>query len=135
MLRISAGTWWRSSCTVSFSAVSSGADSPSASAVCDSFSTIGVPETSSPRARIKNPGKIDSVRTIEIGTPSGPARAHIGVVGEPCGALVLGHGAGGGVEAPDLVAARKAAHSERLIVALVEQPYRVAGRRSPARAP
>jgi len=47
---------------------------------------------------------------------------------------VLGHGAGGGVEAPDLVAATKAAHSAGLSVALVEQPYRVAGRRSPAPA-
>jgi uncharacterized protein len=49
-------------------------------------------------------------------------------------ALVLGHGAGGGVEAPDLVAATKAARSAQLSVALVEQPYRVAGRRSPAPA-
>jgi predicted alpha/beta-hydrolase family hydrolase len=46
-------------------------------------------------------------------------------------ALVLGHGAGGGVEAPDLVAATEAAHAEGVSVALVEQPYRVAGRRSP----
>jgi uncharacterized protein len=47
---------------------------------------------------------------------------------------VLGHGAGGGVEAPDLVAATNAARSAGLSVALVEQPYRVAGRRSPAPA-
>ena len=47
---------------------------------------------------------------------------------------MLGHGAGGGVEAPDLVAATKAAHAAGLSVALVEQPYRVAGRRSPAPA-
>jgi uncharacterized protein len=47
---------------------------------------------------------------------------------------VLGHGAGGGVEAPDLVAATKAARGAGLSVALVEQPYRVAGRRSPAPA-
>jgi len=39
------------------------------------------------------------------------------------------------VDAPDLVAAREAASSERISVALVEQPYRVAGRRAPARAP
>jgi hypothetical protein len=39
------------------------------------------------------------------------------------------------VEAPDLVAATGAALSEGITVALVEQPYRVAGRRSPARAP
>jgi predicted alpha/beta-hydrolase family hydrolase len=49
-------------------------------------------------------------------------------------ALVLGHGAGGGVEAPDLVAARDAAVAEGFTVALVEQPYRLAGRRSPAGA-
>ena len=47
---------------------------------------------------------------------------------------MLGHGAGGGVTAPDLVAATEAARSEGVTVALVEQPYRVAGRRSPAPA-
>jgi predicted alpha/beta-hydrolase family hydrolase len=45
---------------------------------------------------------------------------------------VLGHGAGGGTQAPDLQAAAEAAHSLRVTVALIEQPYRVAGRRSPA---
>jgi predicted alpha/beta-hydrolase family hydrolase len=50
------------------------------------------------------------------------------------GALVLGHGAAGGVQAPDLVAAAEAALAERLTVVLVEQPYRVAGRRSPPAA-
>jgi uncharacterized protein len=55
-------------------------------------------------------------------------------VPSPVGALVLGHGAGGGVESVDLVAARDAALSASLSVALVEQPYRVAGRRSPAPA-
>jgi hypothetical protein len=49
-------------------------------------------------------------------------------------ALVLGHGAGGGVKSPDLVGAAQAANSAGLSVALVEQPYRVAGRRSPAPA-
>jgi predicted alpha/beta-hydrolase family hydrolase len=47
---------------------------------------------------------------------------------------VLGHGAGGGVTAPDLVAAAGAAEDLGLAVVLVEQPYRVAGRRSPAPA-
>jgi uncharacterized protein len=55
-------------------------------------------------------------------------------VDSPVAALVLGHGAGGGVESPDLVGAAKAAHEAGLSVALVEQPYRVAGRRSPAPA-
>jgi uncharacterized protein len=47
---------------------------------------------------------------------------------------VLGHGAGGGVGAPDLVAATNAARSAGISVGLVEQPYLVAGRRSPAPA-
>ena len=47
---------------------------------------------------------------------------------------MLGHGAGGGIEAPDLVGAADGARSAGLSVALVEQPYRVAGRRSPAPA-
>jgi uncharacterized protein len=71
---------------------------------------------------------------LEIETPHGLARVHLHQVGAPTGALVLGHGAGGGVEAPDLVAATKAASSAGLSVALMEQPYRVAGRRSPAPA-
>ena len=73
--------------------------------------------------------------TLDIDTPHGPARAHLRPVGEPHAALVLGHGAGGGVEAPDLVTATKAAQAEGFTVALVEQPYRVAGRRSSPRAP
>jgi hypothetical protein len=75
------------------------------------------------------------VATLDIDTPHGPARAHLHTADAARAALVLGHGAGGGVEAPDLVAATKAARSEGFSVALVEQPYRVAGRRSPARAP
>jgi predicted alpha/beta-hydrolase family hydrolase len=80
-------------------------------------------------------GKIGRVAPIEIDTPSGPARAHMHAAEEPRGALVLGHGAAGGVEAPDLVTATEAARLEGIGVALIEQPYRVAGRRSPARAP
>ena len=68
---------------------------------------------------------------IDIDTPRGLGRVYAHEAQDPRGALVLGHGAAGGVEAPDLVAARDAALSERFTVALVEQPYRVAGRRSP----
>ena len=71
---------------------------------------------------------------IEIETPHGPANAHLRPAGRPRGALVLGHGAGGGIDAGDIVAAADAALAEGLSVALVEQPYRVAGRRSPAPA-
>ncbi len=69
-----------------------------------------------------------------MSTPHGPANVHLHPADRPKGLLVLGHGAGGGVTARDLVAATGAARSESISVALVEQPYRVAGRRSPAPA-
>jgi predicted alpha/beta-hydrolase family hydrolase len=72
--------------------------------------------------------------SLEIDTSHGRARAHIHAAAAPRAALVLGHGVGGGVGAPDLVAATDAALAENVGVALVEQPYRVAGRRSPAPA-
>jgi predicted alpha/beta-hydrolase family hydrolase len=74
------------------------------------------------------------VTGADVETPHGPARVHLHVAADPAGALVLGHGAGGGVTARDLVAATKAAQEAGVGVALVEQPYRVAGRRSPAPA-
>jgi len=72
---------------------------------------------------------------LEIETTYGVARADLHPADQARGALVLGHGAGGGIEAPDLVAATKAALSVEIAVALIEQPYRVAGRRAPPRPP
>ena len=69
-----------------------------------------------------------------LDTPHGPSNVHLHQAEKPRAALVLGHGAGGGVTAQDLVAVTAAALSESVTVALVEQPYRVAGRRSPAPA-
>jgi predicted alpha/beta-hydrolase family hydrolase len=46
------------------------------------------------------------------------------------GVVVLGHGAGGGIGAGDLVAAAEAANDAGFTAVLVEQPYRVAGRRN-----
>jgi predicted alpha/beta-hydrolase family hydrolase len=74
------------------------------------------------------------VSPLELDTPHGPARAQVDAVEDARGALVLGHGASGGVAARDLVAAKEVALSAGVAVALVEQPYRVAGRRSPAPA-
>jgi predicted alpha/beta-hydrolase family hydrolase len=74
------------------------------------------------------------VKTLEIDTPFGTAHAHVNSADEPRAVLVLGHGAGGGVHAKDLVAAARVAHSAGLSVVLVEQPYRVVGRRAPAPA-
>ena len=44
-----------------------------------------------------------------VDTPHGPARVHLRQVESPRTALVLGHGAGGGVESPDLVGATEVA--------------------------
>src|ERR1019366_7046891 len=48
--------------------------------------------------------------------------------------FVLTHGAGGGVEAPDLLAARDAGLRLGGAVAMVTQPYRVKGRQAPGSA-
>jgi predicted alpha/beta-hydrolase family hydrolase len=77
---------------------------------------------------------ITGVTVLEVETPHGQANVHLHPADEPRAALVLGHGAGGGVTSRDLVAARDAALAEGVSVALVEQPYRVAGRRAPAPA-
>ncbi len=71
---------------------------------------------------------------VELDTPHGPAKAHVHPAAEARAVLVLGHGAAGGVTAPDLVKATSVASEVAVSVVLVEQPYRVAGRRSPAPA-
>ncbi|GAA3244550.1 alpha/beta hydrolase [Pseudonocardia petroleophila] len=72
--------------------------------------------------------------TAEVDTPHGPARITRHDAAGPRAVLLLGHGAGGGIAAPDLVAATAAATASGVSVVLVEQPYRVAGRRAPAPA-
>ena len=68
-----------------------------------------------------------------VPTPHGDARVHVArPADQPRGLMMLGHGAGGGVTAHDLVLAAEEALRAGLAVALVEQPYRVAGRRAPA---
>lgn len=76
---------------------------------------------------------------VDVETPHGPARVvHEIAEGmaevDAASLLVLGHGAGGDVEALDLVALRDAAVAAGVVVARVTQPYRVAGRRAPAPA-
>ena len=47
---------------------------------------------------------------IDVETPHGRAVVHLHAVDRPRGAVVLGHGAGGGVAAPDLAAATEGAN-------------------------
>ncbi len=72
---------------------------------------------------------------MEISTAAGPARVTVDeAAGSPKFLLVLTHGAGGGVASADVLAARNAGLECGGTVALVDQPYRVAGARAPGSA-
>ena len=75
------------------------------------------------------------VRLVEVATPRGPGRFHVSEADEPVALLALGHGAGGGVDAPDLVALARHLPTEGVTVLRYEQPWRVAGRRVAVRPP
>ncbi|MBP0449542.1 hydrolase [Kitasatospora sp. RG8] len=64
-----------------------------------------------------------------VPTPAGDARITWHRAAAPKAVLALGHGAGGGTAARDLVALAAALPARGVTVALVEQPWRVAGKR------
>jgi len=74
------------------------------------------------------------VTGLTIPTPHGPAHVELHCSEQGGAALLLGHGAGGSISAPDLAASTRAATGVGVHVALITQPYRVAGRRAPAPA-
>lgn len=67
----------------------------------------------------------------ETRTPHGTARVDLALPPEPAGLVVLGHGAGGDSQARVLVAVSAALQAAGIATALIDQPYRVAGRRAP----
>jgi predicted alpha/beta-hydrolase family hydrolase len=71
----------------------------------------------------------------EVETAQGPARAHVCRPARAAGTVVLGHGAGGGLGALDLVVAREVLVEHGWAVVVVEQPWLVAGRRVAGRPP
>jgi len=71
---------------------------------------------------------------VEIRTGYGEARAELDEPARPVFLLVLTHGAGGGVDTPDLLAVRDAAVRLDGAVARVTQPYRARGARAPGSA-
>ena len=71
---------------------------------------------------------------LSVDTPVGPAEVELDHPRGAAALVAIGHGAGGGIEAPDIKAAAKACLDAGFAVARVVQPYRVAGRRSPAPA-
>lgn len=76
-------------------------------------------------------GSDEGAAVQTVATPFGSARVESHRAAESRATLLLGHGAGGGITAPDLVTAARAALDVGVHVGLVEQPYRVAGRRLP----
>lgn len=68
-----------------------------------------------------------TVRSVE--TPHGEGRLHVRRARRPVATLLLSHGAGGGVDARDLLALAGALPGQGISVLLLEQPWRVAGRR------
>src|SRR5664279_166152 len=93
------------------------------------------------RTRADRSGRADAgpaaavLMRVDVQTPRGLAWADLERPGgKPVALLAIGHGAGGGVDAPDLLAVRDAALGAHLAVARITQPYRVAGRRAPAPA-
>jgi predicted alpha/beta-hydrolase family hydrolase len=71
---------------------------------------------------------------LVISTPSGPAWVDLDVVPAGRALLVIGHGAGGTVDSPDLLAVRAHCLELGINVARVTQPYRVAGKKAPPTA-
>lgn len=67
--------------------------------------------------------------TEDVETPAGTARIHWHRAARPRLVLALGHGAGGGTGARDLTALAAALPADGVTVALVEQPWRVAGKK------
>ena len=80
-----------------------------------------------------SPGR--AVRLVEVATPQGPGRFHVDEADVPVALLVLGHGAGGGVDAPDLLALAHRLPDQGVTVLRFEQPWRVAGGRVAVRPP
>lgn len=70
---------------------------------------------------------------IEVETSAGTGWLSLVRPPKATAVLALTHGAGGGVGSPDLRAVREAAVGHGIAVALITQPYRVAGKATPPR--
>lgn len=67
--------------------------------------------------------------TRTIATPHGDARLEVHRAARPVATVMLTHGAGGGIEAPDLQAIAAELPRQGVTVELLEMPWRVAGKR------
>lgn len=66
---------------------------------------------------------------IDLTTELGTARMHLAEADHPVALLMLGHGAGGGVESADLTALAESLPAKGISVARFEQPWRTAGKK------
>jgi predicted alpha/beta-hydrolase family hydrolase len=66
---------------------------------------------------------------LPVETPQGPARVFLDTASEQYSILMLGHGAGGGVNAADLELLARRLPEVGITVLRFEQPWRTAGRR------
>ncbi|MEI5519996.1 alpha/beta family hydrolase [Streptomyces brasiliscabiei] len=73
--------------------------------------------------------EIEAAAKEEIDTETGTARVTWQEAARPEYVLAVGHGAGGGIEARDLRALAAVLPAHGVTVALVEQPWRVAGKK------
>ncbi|RNM15250.1 alpha/beta family hydrolase [Nocardioides pocheonensis] len=64
-----------------------------------------------------------------VPTPQGDARLVVRRAKRPVATLVLTHGAGGGIDAPDLVRLARTLPQQEISVTLVEMPWRLQGKR------
>lgn len=64
-----------------------------------------------------------------VATPRGEARVVARRAKRPIATLVLTHGAGGGIDAPDLLRLARTLPQQDISVTLVEMPWRVAGKK------
>jgi uncharacterized protein len=71
---------------------------------------------------------------VNLRTAAGPAKVDLDAATDPPFLLLLTHGAGGGTDSADLLAARQAGLDHGAAVARVLQPYRVRGARAPGSA-
>lgn len=71
---------------------------------------------------------------LVVETPVGQAHVELDVKTKASKLLVIGHGAGGTIDSPDLLAVRNACLERQISVARVTQPYRVLGRKAPPTA-
>lgn len=68
-------------------------------------------------------------RILDVETPEGPGRFYLAEADPPQALLVLGHGAGGGVDAVDLSVLASRLPDRGITVARFEQPWRTAGKK------